>query len=51
MALVSISEASRLTNKSRTTVHRYISKGKLSIPVDRDARHLANARALPRAAH
>lgn len=30
MALVSISEASRLTNKSRTTVHRYISKGKLS---------------------
>lgn len=34
MALVSISEASRLTNKSRTTVHRYISKGKLSIPMD-----------------
>lgn len=33
MALVSISEASRLTNKSRTTVHRYISKGKLSIPM------------------
>lgn len=34
MALVSISEASRLTNKSRTTVHRYISKGKLSICTD-----------------
>lgn len=34
MALVSISEASRLTNKSRTTVHRYISKGKLSIPME-----------------
>ena len=34
MALVSISEASRLTNKSRTTVHRYISNGKLSICTD-----------------
>lgn len=34
MALVSISEASRLTSKSRTTVHRYISKGKLSICTD-----------------
>jgi len=34
MALVSISEASRLTKKSRTTVHRYISNGKLSICTD-----------------
>ena len=34
MALVSISEASRLTNKSRTTVHRYISNGKLSTCTD-----------------
>ena len=34
MALVSISEASRLTKKSRTTVHRYISNGKLSIRTD-----------------
>jgi len=34
MALVSISEASRLTSKSRTTVHRYISNGKLSICTD-----------------
>lgn len=30
MALVSISEASKLTGKSRTTVHRHISTGKLS---------------------
>ena len=34
MALVSISEASRLTNKSRTTVNRYISNGKLSTCTD-----------------
>ncbi|MBI6550122.1 helix-turn-helix domain-containing protein [Xenorhabdus lircayensis] len=31
MALVSISEAARLIGKSRTTVHRYISNGKLSM--------------------
>lgn len=36
MALVSISEASRLTKKSRTTVHRYISSGKLSICTDKN---------------
>lgn len=36
MALVSISEASRLTSKSRTTVHRYISNGKLSICTDKN---------------
>ncbi|AZK65133.1 DNA-binding protein [Pectobacterium versatile] len=37
MALVSISEASRLTNKSRTTVHRYISNGKLSTCTDENS--------------
>lgn len=30
MALVSISEASKLTGKSRTTIHRHIDTGKLS---------------------
>lgn len=30
MALVSISEAARLTGKSRTTIHRYMKQGKLS---------------------
>lgn len=34
MALVSISEASRLTKKSRTTIHRYISNGRLSTCTD-----------------
>ena len=30
MALVSKSEAARLAGVSRTTIHRYVSKGKLS---------------------
>ncbi|PHM33611.1 entry exclusion protein 1 [Xenorhabdus mauleonii] len=30
MALVSISEAARLTGKARSTLHKYIKKGKLS---------------------
>lgn len=34
MATVSISEAARLIGKSRTTVHRYISSGKLSTCTD-----------------
>ncbi|PHM51446.1 hypothetical protein [Xenorhabdus hominickii] len=34
MAIVSISEAARLIGKSRTTVHRYISSGKLSTCTD-----------------
>lgn len=35
MALVSISEAARLIGKSRTTIHRYISNGKLSTCTDK----------------
>ncbi len=35
MALVSISEAARLIGKSRTTIHRYISNGKLSTCADK----------------
>jgi len=34
MAIVSISEAARLTKKSRTTIHRYIKTGKLSMCSD-----------------
>lgn len=30
MALVSVTEAARLTGKNRTTIHRYIKQGKLS---------------------
>ena len=34
MAIVSISKAAKLTNKSRTTKHRYIKEGKLSMCSD-----------------
>ena len=30
MALVSVTEAARLTGKNRATIHRYIKQGKLS---------------------
>lgn len=34
MALVSISEAARLTGKARSTLHKYIKQGKLSTTTD-----------------
>lgn len=34
MSIVSISKAARLTSKSRTTIHRYIKTGKLSMCTD-----------------
>lgn len=36
MALVNLSEAARLTQKSRMTLHRHIKAGKLSVVRDRD---------------
>ncbi|MEY0243821.1 DNA-binding protein [Providencia rettgeri] len=36
MALVSISEAARLTGKARSTLHKYIKQGKLSITTDQN---------------
>jgi len=36
MALVSISEAARLTGKARSTLHKYIKKGKLSTTTDQN---------------
>jgi len=36
MTLVSISEASRLTGKARSTLHKYIKQGKLSTTTDSD---------------
>jgi len=35
MALVSISEAARLTGKARSTLHKYIKQGKLSTTTDK----------------
>ncbi|MFO6494521.1 helix-turn-helix domain-containing protein [Hafnia alvei] len=34
MALVSVTEAARLTGKNRATIHRYIKQGKLSQSTD-----------------
>ena len=34
MALVSVTEAARLTGKNRATIHRYIKQGKLSQSID-----------------
>jgi len=36
MALVSISEAARLTGKARSTLHKYIKQGKLSTTTDQN---------------
>ncbi|WP_043892931.1 entry exclusion protein 1 [Providencia sneebia] len=36
MALVSISEAARLTGKARSTLHKYINQGKLSTTTDKN---------------
>ncbi|EMT5674451.1 DNA-binding protein [Providencia rettgeri] len=36
MALVSISEAARLTRKARSTLHKYIKQGKLSTTTDQN---------------
>lgn len=36
MALVSISEAARLTGKARSTLHKYINQGKLSTITDQN---------------
>lgn len=36
MALVSISEAARLTGKARSTLHKYIRQGKLSTTTDQN---------------
>ncbi|WP_444822903.1 hypothetical protein, partial [Vibrio parahaemolyticus] len=36
MALVSISEAARLTGKARSTLHKYIKQGKLSTTTDKN---------------
>ncbi|MBN4756902.1 DNA-binding protein, partial [Escherichia coli] len=36
MALVSISEAARLTGKARSTLHKYIKQGRLSTTTDQN---------------
>lgn len=36
MALISISEAARLTGKARSTLHKYIKQGKLSTTTDQN---------------
>lgn len=48
MALVSISEAARLTKRSRTTIYRYRDEGKLSITSDHQGNPLIDTSELLR---